>query len=290
VAEELKRWLPGFEAELDAPVNKFKESVFRLAKSDPYYKARNNLRGMTPASAKNSLWNYVGAYTHDLSSLFINKQLGSYAAYSTQNSTQDSTQNLTQLTLNPNFITGFTDAEGSFIISVIKRNSGKYIEAIFQITIHQKDTELLLQIQQFFGGVGSVRKSGKESYTLTVSSRKQLLDTIIPRALPCLQPPRGARSHFDKYSLLSQKLCDYLIWKDIVLMTERKEHLTLVGMQKIINLKASLNWGLSDELKKAFPETIAIPRPKIDIDAQAVKNSNWVAGALCTPQVRDVSF
>jgi hypothetical protein len=112
--------------------------------------------------------------------------------------------------------------------------------------------------------VGSVRKSGKESYTLTVSSRKQLLDTIIP--------------HFDKYPLLSQKLCDYFIWKDIVLMTERKEHLTLVGMQKIINLKASLNWGLSDELKKAFPETIATPRPKIDIDAQAVKNSNWVAG------------
>lgn len=227
-------------------------------------KARNNLRGMTPASAKNSLWNLCGAYTHDLSSLFINKRLGSYAAYSTQNSTQDSTQNFTQLTLNPNFITGFTDGEGSFIISVIKRNSGRYIEAIFQITLHQKDTELLLQIQQFFGGVGSVRKSGKESYTLTVSSRKQLLDTIIP--------------HFDKYPLLSQKLCDYFIWKDIVLMTERKEHLTLVGMQKIINLKASLNWGLSDELKKAFPETIAIPRPKIDIDAQAVKNSNWVAG------------
>jgi hypothetical protein len=45
--------------------------------------------------------------------------------------------------------------------------------------------------------VGSVRKSGKESYTLTVSSRKQLLDTIIP--------------HFDKYPLLSQKLCDYFI-------------------------------------------------------------------------------
>jgi hypothetical protein len=75
-------------------------------------KARNNLRGMTPASAKNSLWNLCGAYTHDLSSLFINKRLGSYAAYSTQNSTQDSTQNFTQLTLNPNFITGFTGWRG----------------------------------------------------------------------------------------------------------------------------------------------------------------------------------
>jgi len=55
VAEKIKRRLPGFEAEIDALVPKFKESVFRLAKSDPYYTARNNLRGMTLASAKNSL-------------------------------------------------------------------------------------------------------------------------------------------------------------------------------------------------------------------------------------------
>jgi hypothetical protein len=32
-----------------------------------------------------------------------------------------------------------------------------------------------------------------------------------------------------------------------------KEHLTLSGLQKIVNLKASLNNGLSKSLKEAFP-------------------------------------
>lgn len=41
---------------------------------------------------------------------------------------------------------------------------------------------------------------------------------------------------------------------------QKKEHLTLEGIQKIVNLKASLNKGLSDELKTAFPKTIPMQR------------------------------
>jgi hypothetical protein len=35
-----------------------------------------------------------------------------------------------------------------------------------------------------------------------------------------------------------------------------KEHSTLEGIQKIVNIKASLKLGLSNDLKKAFPKTI----------------------------------
>jgi hypothetical protein len=44
---------------------------------------------------------------------------------------------------------------------------------------------------------------------------------------------------------------------------EKKEHLTIEGVQKIINLKASVNKGLTDELKIAFPKTIPIQRPLV---------------------------
>lgn len=37
-----------------------------------------------------------------------------------------------------------------------------------------------------------------------------------------------------------------------------KEHLTLEGIQKIINIKATLNYGLSKELQLMFPETIPV--------------------------------
>jgi len=39
-----------------------------------------------------------------------------------------------------------------------------------------------------------------------------------------------------------------------------KQHTNLEGIQKIINKRASMNWGLSDQLKKAFPETIPVIR------------------------------
>jgi hypothetical protein len=38
----------------------------------------------------------------------------------------------------------------------------------------------------------------------------------------------------------------------------------LEGIQKIVNLKASMNKGLSDELKESFPNTKPALRPVVD--------------------------
>jgi hypothetical protein len=40
-----------------------------------------------------------------------------------------------------------------------------------------------------------------------------------------------------------------------------KEHITLEGLQKIVNIRATLNFGLSKELQLMFPETIPVSRP-----------------------------
>jgi hypothetical protein len=48
------------------------------------------------------------------------------------------------------------------------------------------------------------------------------------------------------------------------MMVQKKEHLTLEGLQEIINLKASLNLGLSDALKLAFPNINPVDRPRIE--------------------------
>lgn len=40
-------------------------------------------------------------------------------------------------------------------------------------------------------------------------------------------------------------------------------HLTEEGIQAILNIRASLNLGLSVALKTAFPKTIAIKRPLV---------------------------
>ena len=57
---------------------------------------------------------------------------------------------------------------------------------------------------------------------------------------------------------------------------KNKEHLTLEGLRKIISIKASLNLGLSDELKVAFPRIVAVIRPLI-LDKK-IPSPEWMAG------------
>jgi hypothetical protein len=40
--------------------------------------------------------------------------------------------------------------------------------------------------------------------------------------------------------------------------------LTPDGLEKVVALKANLNWGLSDELKAAFPNTVPVNRPLVE--------------------------
>jgi hypothetical protein len=49
----------------------------------------------------------------------------------------------------------------------------------------------------------------------------------------------------------------------VIEIMSRKEHLTIEGLQQIINIKATINRGLSDDLKKAFPNTIPVQRPLV---------------------------
>jgi hypothetical protein len=55
-----------------------------------------------------------------------------------------------------------------------------------------------------------------------------------------------------------------------------KEHLTTTGLEKLIALKASLNLGLSNELKTAFPKVVPVNRPIVP--NQNIPDPMWIAG------------
>jgi hypothetical protein len=71
--------------------------------------------------------------------------------------------------------------------------------------------------------------------------------------------------HFEKYPLITKKQSDFLLFKEIVKLINKGEHLTLDGLIKIVSLKTSLNKGLSNKLKVFFPEVMETTRPKIDL-------------------------
>jgi|SRR5260221_6592546 hypothetical protein len=73
---------------------------------------------------------------------------------------------------------------GFFVSS--KYRLGYQVQAIFKISLHNKDYDLLCQIQDYFG-VGSITKHGSTTLQYTVKSLKDLSIII---------------SHFDKYPLI----------------------------------------------------------------------------------------
>ena len=79
--------------------------------------------------------------------------------------------------LNPYFITGFVDGEGYFHIKICKGNRmklGLNVHGVFGIVVHKKDQAILELIQQYFNGVGSITKNGKDAAQYQVGSLKDL--------------------------------------------------------------------------------------------------------------------
>lgn len=150
-------------------------------------------------------------------------------------------------------MTGFIDAEASFIISISKNSkttTGYGIRASLQIGLHRKDLPLLESIKSFFG-VGDIYKQGKDAYMLRVCKIKDLQVII---------------HHLEEYPLITKKQVDYLLFKMIVELMNRKEHLTKEGLNKIIAIKTSMNKGMmlaTNELKVAFPNIKPIARPSV---------------------------
>lgn len=59
-------------------------------------------------------------------------------------------------------------------------------------------------------------------------------------------------------------------------MMSRKEHLTSIGIETIINIRATINRGLSVALIEAFPETVAVKRPLVS--NSVISHPQWISG------------
>jgi hypothetical protein len=69
--------------------------------------------------------------------------------------------------------------------------------------------------------------------------------------------------HFKLYPLLTQKYADFLLFKKAFDIIIDKKHLILEGLHELISIRASLNKGLSERLKMAFPNIKPVVRPEI---------------------------
>lgn len=95
-----------------------------------------------------------------------------------------------------------------------------------------------------------------------MTSIKDLTNVIVP--------------HFCKYPLLTKKQADFELFRQLAEFMNHKEHLTTEGLHKILSIRATINKGLPERLKAAFPDIIPVSRPEVKL-AENI-DPNWFAG------------
>jgi LAGLIDADG endonuclease len=138
---------------------------------------------------------------------------------------------------------------------------GWTVEPVFSIRLHDKDLATLKLIQAYFEGIGKIYHHDQISEaTFRVGSLNEL-DVII--------------RHFLKYPLITQKYSDFILFKQVIDLIKNKEHLTLQGVLKIANIKASMN---TKQETPDIPDIVPVLRPSLPIDAHINLNPYWISG------------
>ena len=136
--------------------------------------------------------------------------------------------------LNPEYIIGLVDGEGSFYVRVNedpkRRNK---VEFKFSVKLRHQDKEILDKLVQFFG-CGNVylqkdpRPNHTDCYRFEVNKKEDILTKIIP--------------FFEKNSpKIQSRKRDFELFKQISELSQQ----TILDREKIKSLKQEMHWGLA---------------------------------------------
>jgi hypothetical protein len=131
--------------------------------------------------------------------------------------------------LNAQWIVGFVDGEGCFHIGINKNQEmklGVQVLPEFTVVQHQVDEQVLYALKAYFG-CGVVRKNHGTRLCYRVRGHDNLLHRILP--------------FFEKHQLKTRKRVDFAKFRKVILLMEKKEHLTSDGLEKIRQIKTTMN-------------------------------------------------
>ena len=147
--------------------------------------------------------------------------------------------------LDPQWVVGFVDGEGCFHVGInpnATMTQKRQVLPEFVVVQHNRDVNVLYALKDYFQ-CGVVRVNHGDRMAYRVRGFDNLRNKIIP--------------FFEKHKLKTKKRIDFEKFRDIVLLMERKMHLTSEGLleiQKIanqMNTKANksvaINISLSDK-------------------------------------------
>ena len=126
---------------------------------------------------------------------------------------------------NNHWLAGFSDADASFQIKIIKRLTRNKAEIRLNYQIDQKNNLVLNMIKNYLGGNIGYRKSQDTYYygSTSFGSAKKVIQ------------------YFDEFNLQSKKYISYLRWRKVYRLVQNKEHLMEKGLVKILKIKSLIN-------------------------------------------------
>lgn len=136
--------------------------------------------------------------------------------------------------LNPHYVAGFIDGEGSFCVSIGKHKTmkrGLEVRVEFSIEVRADDREVLERILATIG-CGKVYDCSYERYgwyphaKYKIGNKKDMVEHLFP--------------FLDAYPLQAKKAEVYERFRKVVFMFENKEHLTDEGFDKILKLREEM--------------------------------------------------
>jgi hypothetical protein len=127
--------------------------------------------------------------------------------------------------LDPFYVSGLVDGDGSFNISF--RSNGR-ISPAFTIIQDANSADLLYKVKDFFG-CGSIYEINEDTVRYNVSNLKDLIDIIIP--------------HFNQYPLYTVKSGHFKIFSEVCNLLKAKEHKNDSGLKRITDLALNMNRG-----------------------------------------------
>ena len=135
--------------------------------------------------------------------------------------------------LESQWVVGFVDGEGCFFIGLNKNPEmtlGFQILPEFCVVQHQRDEQILYALKKFWG-FGVVRKNHGDRLCYRVRGINNLNKTIVP--------------FFEKHSLKTKKKIDFLKFRKVLQLIEKKQHLTIQGLLEIDAIRLEMNTGKS---------------------------------------------
>ena len=133
------------------------------------------------------------------------------------------------MNLNAQWIVGFVDGEGCFHVGINKNESmslGVQVLPEFTVVQHEVDEQVLYALKDYFG-CGVVRKNHGNRLSYRVRGQENLQKQIVP--------------FFEKHKLKTRKRVDFLKFRKVILLIEKGEHLEADGLEKIREIKKSMN-------------------------------------------------